>query len=264
MNWRRGRARPGTEDPTEPAEVVTEPAVAGSTGAVRRSTGAVRRSTRAARSTPVETAEPAARPARGPERLTATARTAFGPAEGEDDQPPKPSRMRPPEAGWGYLVAAVLAISAVIVLTSHGIGHRPHPAGYQLSYVGFAAAIAAVGLIRLGNRVILVADIFLSNILISYAELPKSLTLVHDVGLVVPLAYAFWLLWFRYRADQKKMLAERSRARAVTARSSDGGGSSGTRARGKKEPKVLPTGRPAPNASRRYTPPSNKRSERRT
>lgn len=177
----------------------------------------------------------------------------------------KPSRMRPPEMGWGYLTAAVLAISALIVLTSPGVGHRAHPAGYELSYVGLAAAIAAVGLIRLRNRVILVAVVFLSNILISYAQLPRSLSLVHTVGLVVPLGYAFWVLWFRYRADQKKMLAARSRDRANAARAARATGTTSGpgRGRNKKEPKILPSGRPVPSASRRYTPPSGKRSERR-
>lgn len=183
------------------------------------------------------------------------------PDQGNDPENVKPSRMRPPEAGWGYVVAAVLAISALIVLTSPGVGGRARPEGYELAYGGFAAALAAVGLIRLGNRVVLVADIFLANILISYVQLPKSLTLVHDAGLIVPLVYAFWVLWFRYRADQKKFLAARSRQRASAART--GPASSPSRGRAKKEPKILPSGRPAPSASGRYTPPSGKRSERR-
>jgi hypothetical protein len=156
--------------------------------------------------------------------------------------------MRGSEQTYGYVVACVLLIVAVLNFTAnHGKGAPKHPQT-ALMVVGVAAAVILFGLVTTRNRMVGGFGAIIAAFFVTVPQAGSSLQLAHILALVIPLAYALIIT-----QRQRKLATAELKARGGRSRSSDPG-----RPRAGRRRKSQPEEPVGPKPSRRYTPPKSK------
>jgi hypothetical protein len=167
-----------------------------------------------------------------------------GPSESDEG----PATMKGSEPLFGYGVAAVLVIVAVLDLTiTTGSGAPKHHSASEPVIGLLLAGVLAVSL-RWRNRLVSPFIAIFAAFFVTLAKAPSALSIPHIIALVVAVGFAVQLS-VRQRRDQKALgpaMSPAERRAAADAR----------RRRRKGEPEPAPgIKRPPPNA--RYTPPKS-------
>ncbi|MBO0729327.1 MAG: hypothetical protein J2P57_08720 [Acidimicrobiaceae bacterium] len=182
---------------------------------------------------------PASEPAPKPEK-----------PEKREKPPVDPKDFQPDELRYGFVVAGIIAVVAVLnmaVTTGRGAPHNPP---YLLSGIGLALSAAVVGLLLARRRMLAPFAAVAAAFCVTYGRTPNSLEVPHFVAIIAPVVWAFWITQRSNKAMRaQRMEAARAKKEARQATRGQSGRQAGGR-RGKKEPE--PTG---PAANRRYTPP---------
>lgn len=166
----------------------------------------------------------------------------------------KPSAMRGNEHIWGYAVAALLGVVAILnLVVTKGPQAPAHP-DTALSAAGVAGAIALAGVVSTRNRMFAGMGAILASFLVYYPRVPTTLTIPHLLALVAPIAFGLIVTGRQRRLMTSQIKTARTRRADRPAGRAAGGGKRG------KAP--APTTGPRPSA--RYTPPKPKKTSGRT
>lgn len=167
--------------------------------------------------------------------------------------PEKPSAMQGREFLYGQLVAAVLiAVAIANFVIRHGAGAPKHPqTGLQI--LGLLTAVALVPIMFTRNRFIAPFAAVIAAFFVTFPTGPSTVRSLHVVAIIFPLIYALLLT-----QRQRKAAIAQAKAGAATRQPSQG---RRRRSRRSKESDEVDKPR-APQPSRRYTPPKDKRAKR--
>ncbi|HET9060583.1 MAG TPA: hypothetical protein VFN61_11730 [Acidimicrobiales bacterium] len=182
--------------------------------------------------------------------------------------------MGPNEAKYGLYIALVLIALGLlsylskdfgpILVTKHGktvTEMKPYLHPFTSLVLAAIGAIAAGTLrwrlrMRSGIVYMLAAVFGLESIY------PKGYSQLNYVAFALPAVYVMWMLMFRMNKEQREYVtaATQGAARAGNPAKRRAAASATTPARGRRkaEPELLPTGRPVPPKTGRYTPPKPK------
>ncbi|MDQ2754919.1 MAG: hypothetical protein M3R71_05150, partial [Actinomycetota bacterium] len=109
--------------------------------------------------------------------------------------------MRGREEAYGYVVGLVLLAAALAnLVVTHGKGAPAHPQT-SLSVVGLLAAMVMIGTVRVRNRLLTPFAAVIAAFFVTFPKGPNSLSLIHILALVAPVAYAL-LVTQRHRKAQ--------------------------------------------------------------
>lgn len=170
----------------------------------------------------------------------------FAPAPAPENAPP-PTRMQGREPFYGYIVAALIAIAAVLNMVVT-LGPRPTTADLIESAVAIVLAGAlAYTIARYSHRMLSPFVAIIAAFFITLPPVPTTLSVPHLVVLVVAL------VWF-FIVTQRQRQADKALAKSGVRRGA-GSSTATRRRRGSKADEPEPKG-PPPN--RRYTPPKPK------
>ncbi len=171
----------------------------------------------------------------------------------EASAPVDPKRMQPDEIRYGYIVAAVLIVVAVVNMTvTTGKGAPKNPP-YLLSAIGIVLALAMIVLMRAHRRMLAPFAAVASAFCVTFGKTPNSLVAAHLVAIIAPVIWAFWVT----QRSNKAIRAERIEAAKAKREARQTGrkqGASQPGGRGRRK-EAEQTG---PAANRRYTPPKTK------
>jgi hypothetical protein len=161
--------------------------------------------------------------------------------------------MQPDEIRYGFVVAGILAVVAVLNMTiTTGKGAPKNPP-YLLSGIGLGLVAVMVGLLLLHRRMLSPFAAVLAAFCVTYGKVPNSVVTFHFVAIIAPIVWAFWITQRSNKAMRAQRIeAARAKKEARQTTRQPGGRRAGGR-RSRKEPE--PTG---PAANRRYTPPKPK------
>lgn len=182
-----------------------------------------------------------------------------------DDPSLRPRDMRGSEIMYGYLIASELIVVSILDLTvTHGKGAPTGPqhllgasvTSRDLAFLGLAASIGVLAVIQTRNRFVVPFAAIIAAFFATLPKVPDSLSVVHLVGLVVPIVFAF-VLTQRQRKDTLALANSGRSPRSRTAASN--GRAAPARGRRSRRQAAVPTG---PQKNRRYTPPKAKRPRR--
>jgi uncharacterized membrane protein YccC len=165
-----------------------------------------------------------------------------------------PSRMQGNEPLWGYAVAVLLVVVAVLDLTvTTGAGAPKHPTTWTPA-AGLVLALVLAGTMRYRSRLLSPFVAIFAAFFVTLSKGPRVLGFPHILALVVAVGFAL-LVSMRQRKDQKALtpnMTAADRREAADAR----------RRRRKGEPEP-PPGPKRPPPSARYTPPKSKTTPKR-